>query len=92
MSLAWMYWTVPTAIFFIVIFSMIGGMLAWELISPTIERRGFLKIPTTRGTRFFLGLLGSAYINLAWMAFTNLTLWIALPISAIWIFIIMRWG
>jgi predicted small integral membrane protein len=92
MSLAWMYWTLPTAIFFIVIFLMLGGMLVWELVSPTVERRGFLKIPTTRGTRFFLGLLGSAYISLAWMAFTNLTLWIALPISGIWIFIIMRWG
>jgi predicted small integral membrane protein len=92
MSLEWMYWTKPTAIFFIAIFSMIGGMLVWELISPTVERRGFLKIPTTRGTRFFLGLLGSAYIHLAWMAFTDLTLWIALPISAVWVIVVMRWG
>ena len=92
MSLEWMYWTKPTAIFFIAIFSMIGGMLVWELISPTVERRGFLKIPTTRGTRFFLGLLGSAYIHLAWIAFTDLTLWIALPISVCWVFVVMRWG
>jgi len=42
MCLEWMYWTVPTAIFFISIFLMIGGMLIWELVSPTIERRGFL--------------------------------------------------
>jgi len=92
MSLEWMYWTLPTAILFIAIFSMIGGMLVWELISPTVERRGFLKIPTTRGTRFFLGLLGSAYIHIAWMAFTDLTLWIALPISACWVIFVMRWG
>jgi len=87
-----MYWTLPTAIIFIAIFSMIGGMLVWELISPTVERRGFLKIPTTRGTRFFLGLLGTAYIHIAWMAFTDLTLWIALPISACWVIFVMRWG
>jgi len=87
-----MYWTLPTAILFIAIFSMIGGMLVWELISPTVERRGFLKIPTTRGTRFFLGLLGTAYIHIAWMAFTDLTLWIALPISACWVIFVMRWG
>ena len=92
MGLEWMYWTLPTAIFFIAIFSMIGGMLVWELVSPTVERRGFLKIPITRGTRFFLGLLGSAYIHLAWIAFTDLTLWIALPISAVWVIVVMRWG
>lgn len=92
MSLAWMYWTTPTAIFFISIFLMIIGMLIWELVSPTIERRGFLMIPTTRGTRFFLGLLGSAYIHLAWLGLTNQSLWFALPIALVWIFIVMRWG
>lgn len=92
MGLEWMYWTLPTAIFFITIFSMIMGMLVWELVSPTIERRGFLRIPTTRGTRFFLGLLGSAYVHLAWIAFTDLAVWIALPISACWMFIVIRWG
>jgi predicted small integral membrane protein len=68
------------------------GMLVWELVSPTIERRGFLKIPTTRGTRFFVGLLGTAYIHLAWLGLTDLNLWFAMPISAVWIFIVMRWG
>ena len=92
MNLDWMYWTVPTGIFFIAIFAMIGGMLVWELISPTIERRGFLMIPTTRGTRFFLGLLGSFYIHLIWLGLTDLTLWIAFAISIVWIIIVMRWG
>ena len=92
MSLEWMYWTLPTAVFFSAIFLMIMGMLVWELISPTIERRGFLPISTTRGTRFFLGLLGSGYIHLAWIAFTDLELWIATIISVIWVVIVMRWG
>ena len=92
MGLEWMYWTLPTAIFFIALFSMIMGMFVWELISPTVVRKGFLLIPTTRGTRFFLGLLGSAYIHLAWMAFTDLTLWIASIISVGWMIIVMRWG
>ncbi|MDJ0831137.1 MAG: DUF2160 domain-containing protein [Desulfobacterales bacterium] len=92
MGLEWMYWTLPTAIFFISIFLMIMGMLVWELISPTLVRKGFLMIPTTRGTRFFLGLLGSAYIHLAWMAFTELTLWIAFIISIGWMIIVIRWG
>jgi predicted small integral membrane protein len=92
MGLEWMCWTMPTAVFFIIIFLMLCGMVVWELVSPTIERRGFLRIPITRGTRFFLGLLGSAYIHLAWIAFTDLTLWIALPISVCWVIIMMRWG
>ena len=92
MSLEWMYWTPQTAIFFITIFLMLVGMLIWELVSPTIERRGFLWVPTTRGTRFFLGLLGSAYIHLIWLGLTDLSLWYAMPLSVLWIFIVMRWG
>ena len=92
MGLEWMYWTKPTAILFIAIFLMLGGMLVWELLSPTIERRGFLLVPTTRGTRFFLGLLGSAYIHLAWLGLTDLSLWFALPLAVCWTIIVMRWG
>lgn len=92
MSLKWMYWTWPTTIFFIVLFLMIGGMLVWELVSPTVERRGFMVIPTTRGTRFFLGLLGSAYIHLAWIGITDLSLWYATAISLGWVVVVMRWG
>ena len=82
----------PTAVFFIAIFLMLAGMLVWELVSPTIERRGFLMIPTTRGTRFFLGLLGSAYIHLGWIALTDGTLWYATFISMGWMIVVMRSG
>ncbi len=92
MSLEWMAWTQTTAIFFVVIFCMICGMLIWELVSPTIERRGFLRFPTTRGTRFFVGLLGSGYINLAWIGLTDLSLWLAMPIALVWTGVVMRWG
>ncbi len=92
MGLEWMYWTKPTAIFFTTIFLMLIGMLVWELKSPTIERRGFLWVPTTRGTRFFLGLLGSAYIHLAWLGLTDLNIWFALPLAVAWTAIVMRWG
>jgi predicted small integral membrane protein len=92
MGLEWMYWTKPTAIFFSAIFLMLVGMLIWELKSPTIERRGFFMIPTTRGTRFFLGLLGSAYIHLAWLGLTDLSLWYGTGISAVWVAVAIRWG
>ena len=88
----WMAWTVPTAVFFGVIALMLAGMTVWQLVEPTIERRGFLPIRTTRGDRFFIGLLVSAYINLAWLGLTDLTLWWALGISLAWMAIVMRWG
>ena len=92
MSLEWMYWTRPTAIFFITIFLMLVGMLIWELVSPTIERRGFLMVPTTRGTRFFLGLLGSAYITLAWIGLTSWNLFFVIPVLICFTAFMMRYG
>jgi len=92
MSLEWMAWTVPTAIFFITIAIILAGMTAWQLISPAGERRGLLPIATSRGDRLFIGLLGSAYIHLAWIGLTDASLWWALGISAIYMVALMRWG
>jgi predicted small integral membrane protein len=63
----WMAWTMPVAIFFICIFLLLCGMTYWEIKSPTSLRRGFLPIETTRGDRLFIGLLSTAYINLAFV-------------------------
>ena len=57
-----------------------------------IERKGLLPIRTTRGDRLFIGLLGSAYIHLAWLGLTDLSLWWALAISVAWAVALMRWG
>jgi predicted small integral membrane protein len=37
-------------------------------------------------------LLGAAYIHLAWLGLTDFNLWFAIPISFVWIVIVMRWG
>lgn len=92
MSLEWMAWTFPTAIFFIVIFCMLVAMTVWQLVSPGVARRGFLPLVTTRGDRLFIGLLTSAYIHLAWLGFTDLSLWWATGISLGWMIFLMRWG
>ena len=92
MSMEWMAWTLPTAVFFIVIALMLVGMTIWQIVQPTIERRGLLPLTTTRGDRFFLGLLGSAYIHLIWLAATDLPLWHATMISAIYMVLMMRYG
>ncbi len=92
MTLEWMAWTTPTAIFFVCIALMLVGMTVWQVAMPSIERRGFLPIDTTRGDRLFIGLLGSAYIHLAWIGLTDLNLWIATGLSAVWMLVTMRWG
>jgi predicted small integral membrane protein len=92
MDLQWMAWTWPTALFFAAVALMLAGMTAWQLASPSVERRGFLPMATTRGDRLFVGLLGSACIHLAWLALTDATLWIALGLSAAWTAFVMRWG
>ena len=64
----WMAWTLPVAVFFCCIVLMLGGMTLWEIKSPTMLRKGWLPIATTRGDRLFIGLLSAAYLNLAFVA------------------------
>ena len=92
MSLEWMAWTAPTAIFFVTIAIILACMTIWQVTRPALERRGFLPIPTTRGDRLFVGLLGSAYIHLAWIGLTDMSLWIAFAIAIVWMVVLMRWG
>ena len=92
MSLEWMAWTLPTATFFVVIAPLLLGMTIWELKAPSVARKGFLPIDTTRGDRFFIGLLGSAYINLAWLGLTGLSPWFSLLISVVFLVAVIRYG
>jgi predicted small integral membrane protein len=91
-TFAWMAWTMPVAIFFICIGLMLVGMTIWEVRSPTIERKGFLPIRTTRGDRLFIGLLTAAYINLAWVGLTNINQYYGTAIGFIALIIVMRKG
>ena len=87
-----MAWTLPTAIFFITIACILVAMTVWQIKAPSVERKGFLPISTTPGDRLFIGLLGSAFIHLAWIGLTSLNLWIAFVIAVIWMIVLMRWG
>jgi predicted small integral membrane protein len=91
-AFSWMSWTPPIAVFFICIALMLVGMTIWEIRSPTVERKGFLPLRTTRGDRLFIGLLSAAYINLAWVAVTDLDQWYATVLGFLALFLIMRKG
>ena len=83
----WMVWTTPVAVFFTCIALMLIGMTVWELKSPTVERKGWLPIATTRGDRLFIGLLCAAYVNLAFVAVSEkMIAWFSLEAEpSIWI-------
>lgn len=91
-SLAWMAWTQPVAIFFACVGLLLVGMTVWELRSPTVPRRGFLPLVTTRGDRLFIGLLAAAYVNLAWSGLSDLPQWWGTGLSAVVVVAIMRWA
>lgn len=88
----WMAWTELTATFFCVIGVILVCMTVYEIKVPCTDRKGFLPISTTRGDRLFIGLLSSAYIHLGFLAVTELSLIIALVLSAIWLAVLLRWG
>jgi len=90
----WMVWTLPVAVFFSVIALMLVGMTVWELKSPTVMRKGFLPIATTRGDRLFIGLLGAAYLNLAFIGLAGrFAEWFGLASEpSIWISFVLSIG
>jgi predicted small integral membrane protein len=85
-------WTLPTALFFIGIATILVAMTLWQVASPSVERRGLLPMVTTRGDRLFIGLLGSAYIHMGWIGLNDLNQSSALAISALYMIALMRWG
>jgi predicted small integral membrane protein len=64
----WMAWTLPVAVFFTCIVVLLAGMTVLELRWPTLLRKGFLPMATTRGDRLFIGLLAAAWLNLGFVA------------------------
>ncbi len=55
--IAWMAWTLPTAIFFVMLALTLGAMTWLAVAYPEAERVGVLRIPTTRGDRLFISLV-----------------------------------
>ena len=80
-SIAWMAWTIPTAIFFVLLASTLGVMTWLAIAYPEAERVGVLRIPTTRGDRLFVSLILAAVIHLLWVGFVGADAIATLPIG-----------
>jgi predicted small integral membrane protein len=89
--LFWMYWTFPSVIFFGGIFLSILCLGVWHRHSPSIARKGFLPIETTRGDRLFIGVISSIFIYLIWMAVFKLSLLIVATILVVVWLILLAW-
>jgi predicted small integral membrane protein len=99
----WMVWTTPVVVFFVCIALLLIGMTVWEIRVPNVARKGFLPMVTTRGDRLFIGLLGAAYINLAFVGLSGWlaqqlslaeepSVWFSFVLSMLWLLLVMRKG
>jgi predicted small integral membrane protein len=80
-SIAWMAWTLPTAIFFALLALTLTVMTWLAAAYPEAERVGALRIPTTRGDRLFVSLLLAAVIHLLWIGLVGTDTVATLPIG-----------
>jgi predicted small integral membrane protein len=91
-NIAWMAWTLPTAIFFVLLALTLATMTWLAVAYPEAERIGILRIPTTRGDRLFISLIVAAIIHLLWIAFIGSDSLVTLPfgeegteLSSLWL-------
>ncbi len=87
----WMAWTWPTAIFVVVIASLLITFTVLAIKFPETPRTGILRIETTRGDRLFITLLGSAFINLAWLGIVGAQQPYALIVCLIYAAAVFLW-
>ena len=80
-NIAWMAWTLPTAIFFVLLACTLATMTWLAVAYPEAERVGILRIPTTRGDRLFVSLILAAVIHLLWIGFVGTDPIATLPIG-----------
>ena len=90
--MSWMAWTLPSALFFVGVAVALSMLTLAEVLRPSIPRRGLLGLVTTRGDRFFISLLGSAFVHVFWLAFVDLPVWwVSLACLGLG-YLVMRWG
>jgi predicted small integral membrane protein len=80
-GIAWMAWTTPTAIFFVLLAATLCVMTGLGIAYPEAERVGILRIPTTRGDRLFISLIVAAVIHLLWIGLVGTDTVATLPVG-----------
>lgn len=91
-SLEWMAWTPGTFVFVVGVFATLLALTVLSVLRPSTPRQGFLPMPTARGDRIYVGLLGTGLILVVLVALTSLAIVAGLVLGGIWMFVVMRWG
>lgn len=91
-DLEWMAWTPGTFVFVVGVFAGLAGLTVLALLRPSTPRRGFLPMPTARGDRIYVGLLGTGLILIGLIASTDLPLGVGLGLGAVWMLVVVSWG
>ena len=97
-NIAWMAWTRPTAIFFLLLSTTLAVMTWLAVAYPEAERVGILRIPTTRGDRLFISLIVTAVIHLLWIGLVGTDTIVTLPVgegielSSLWLASVISLG
>jgi predicted small integral membrane protein len=98
-NIAWMAWTLPTAIFFALLTCTLAVMTWLAIAYPEAERVGILRIPTTRGDRLFISLIMAAVIHLSWIGFVGTDTILTIPVgedgielSSLWLATVISLG
>jgi len=82
--LDWMAWTWQTAAFFGFVLTVLIILTLLAIFRPETPRKGILGFPTTRGDRFFVTMIGSAFIFVFWMRLGGGLLWYPLAASVLY--------
>ena len=89
----WMYWTWQSGLAVGGVFLCIAVLGVWDAKNPSIARKGFYPIKTTRGDRFFIGIITSILLFLLWLLIVgNSLLLIPSAIAVVWFLVQGRWG
>src|SRR5260370_6094818 len=97
-NIAWMAWTLPTLIFFVLLAMTLSVMTWLAGPYPEAERVGSLRIPTTRGDRVFISLIMTAVVHLLWIGLVGTDTIATLPVgegielSSLWLATVISLG
>ena len=92
-NLDWMHWTDPTLGILAGVLAMLTFMTIWDILSPSVKRKGILPFGYTRGERLFLSIITLIGTTILWMAFLPEREWYhAFPVAAVFIILVVRWG
>lgn len=81
--LDWMVWTSATVVFALAVLAGLIAVTVLAMVVPSTPRKGFLPMPTARGDRIYISLLGTGLVMVLFVVLTDLPLPIGLAIAVL---------